>query len=42
MEKSKNKKVQFIIVREFSGEQTMQEAFEQVKQLLSIEKIDRK
>lgn len=30
MEKSKNKKVQFIVVREFSGEKTMQEAFEQV------------
>ena len=30
MEKSKNKKVQFIVVREFSGEKTKQEAFEQV------------
>ena len=30
MEKSKNKKVQFIVVREFSGEKTMQEAFEQL------------
>ena len=30
MEKSKNKKVQFIVVREFSGEKTMREAFEQV------------
>ena len=30
MEKSKNKKVQFIVVREFSGDKTMREAFEQV------------
>lgn len=30
MEKRKNKKVQFIVVREFLGEKTMWEAFEQV------------
>lgn len=32
MEKNKkqNKKVQFVVVREFSGDKTMQEAFEQV------------
>ena len=30
MEKSKNKKVQFVVVREFSGDKTMREAFEQV------------
>lgn len=32
MEKSKNQKnkVRFVVVREFSGEKTMQEAFEQV------------
>lgn len=32
MEKTKkqNQKVQFIVVREFSGQQTMQEAFEQL------------
>ncbi len=30
MEKSKDKKVQFIVVREFSGQKTMQEAFEQL------------
>ncbi len=32
MEKSKkqNKKVQFFVVREFSGEKTMREAFEQL------------
>ena len=30
MEKSKNKKVQFIVVREFSGEKSMRETFEQL------------
>ncbi len=30
MQKSKDKQVQFIVVREFSGEKTMQEAFEQL------------
>ena len=30
MEKSKNKKVQFVVVREFSGDKTMREAFEQL------------
>lgn len=29
-ENKQNKKVQFIVVREFSGEKTMQEAFEQL------------
>lgn len=28
--KQENKKVKFIVVREFSGEKTMQEAFEQL------------
>lgn len=30
MEKSQKQKVQFIVVWEFSGEKTMQKAFEQV------------
>ena len=42
MEKSKNKKVQFIVVREFSGEKTMQEAFEQVIERWKITKQNRK
>ena len=29
-ERKKKKKVKFIVVREFSGEKTMQEAFEQL------------
>lgn len=41
MEKSKNKKVQFIIVREFSGEQTMQEAFEQVIERQTFEQFEK-
>lgn len=40
MEKSKNKKVQFIVVREFSGEKTMQEAFEQVIERQTCEQFE--
>ena len=41
MEKSKNKKVQFIVVREFSGEKTMQEAFEQVIERQTCEQLEK-
>lgn len=41
MEKSKNKKVQFIVVREFSGEKTMQEAFEQVIERQNCEQFEK-
>ena len=41
MEKSKNKKVQFIVVREFSGEKTMQEAFEQVIERQTCEQFEK-
>lgn len=41
MEKSKNKKVQFIVVREFSGEKTMQEAFEQVIERKTCEQFEK-
>lgn len=41
MEKSKNKKVQFIVVREFSGEKTMQEAFEQVIKRQTCEQFEK-
>ncbi len=41
MEKSKNKKVQFIVVREFSGEKTMQEAFEKVIERQTCEQFEK-
>ena len=41
MEKSKNKKVQFIVVREFSGEKTMREAFEQVIERQTCEQLEK-
>ena len=41
MEKSKNKKVQFIVVREFSGEKTMQEVFEQVIERQTCEQFEK-
>ena len=41
MEKKKNKKVQFIVVREFSGEKTMQEAFEQVIERQTCEQFEK-
>ena len=41
MEKSKNKKVQFIVVREFSGEKTMHEAFEQVLERQTCEQFEK-
>lgn len=41
MEKSKDKKVQFIVVREFSGEKTMQEAFEQVIERQTCEQFEK-
>ena len=41
MEKSKNKKVQFIVVRDFSGEKIMQEAFEQVIERQTCEQFEK-
>lgn len=41
MEKSKNKKVQFIVVREFSGDKTMLEAFEQVIERQTCEQFEK-
>ena len=41
MEKSKNKKVQFVVVREFSGDKTMQEAFEQVIERQTSEQFEK-
>lgn len=41
MEKSKNKKVQFVVVREFSGDKTMQEAFEQVIERQTCEQFEK-
>lgn len=41
MEKSKNKKVQFIVVREFSGKKTVQEAFEQVIERQTCEQFEK-
>ena len=41
LQKSKNKKVQFIVVREFSGEKTMQEAFEQVIERQTCEQFEK-
>ena len=41
MEKSQKQKVQFIVVREFSGEKTMQEAFEQVIERQACEQFEK-
>ena len=41
MEKSKNKKVHFVVVREFSGDKTMQEAFEQVIERQTCEQFEK-
>lgn len=43
MEKNKkqNKKVQFVVVREFSGDKTMQEAFEQVIEHHTCEQFEK-
>ena len=41
MEKSKNKKVQFIVVREFSGDKTMREDFEQVIERQTCEQFEK-
>ena len=41
MEKSKNTKVQVIVVRELSGEKTMKEAFEQVIKSQTCEKFEK-
>ena len=41
MEKSKNKKVQFVVVREFSGDKTMREAFEQVIERQTCEQFEK-
>lgn len=41
MEKNKNKKVQFIVVRDFFGEKTMQEAFEQVIEHQTCEQFEK-
>ena len=39
--KAKNKKVQFIVVREFSGDKTMWEAFEQVIERQTCEQFEK-
>ena len=41
MEKSLKQKVQFIVVREYSGEKTMQEAFEQVIERQNCEQFEK-
>ncbi len=41
MEKCKNKKVQFIVVREFFGEKTMQEVLEQVIERQTCEQFEK-
>ena len=43
MEKNKkqNKKVQFVVVRVFSGDKTMQEAFEQVIERQTCEQFEK-
>ena len=43
MEKNKkqNKKVRFVVVREFSGDKTMREAFEQLIERQTCEQIGR-
>ena len=42
MEKNKkqNKKVQFVVVREFSGDKTMREAFEQLIERQTCEHLE--
>ena len=39
-ENKQSKKVKFIVVREFSGEKTMQEAFEQLIELQTCEQLE--
>lgn len=43
MEKNKkqNKKVQFVVVREFSGDKTMREAFEQLIERQTCEQFEK-
>ena len=43
MEKNKkqNKKVQFVVVREFSGDKTMREAFEQAIESQTCEQFEK-
>lgn len=43
MEKNKkqNKKVQFVVVREFSGDKTMREAFEQAIERQTCEQFEK-
>ena len=40
-ENKQRKKVKFIVVREFSGEKTMQEAFEQVIERQTCEQFEK-
>ena len=40
-ENKQHKKVKFIVVREFSGEKTMQEAFEQVIERQTCEQFEK-
>lgn len=40
-ENKQSKKVKFIVVREFSGEKTMQEAFEQVIERQTCEQFEK-
>ncbi len=40
-EKKQNKQVQFIVGREFSGEKTMQEAFEQIIERQTCEQFEK-
>lgn len=40
-ENKQRKKVKFIVVREFSGEKTMQEAFEQVIERQTYEQFEK-
>ena len=40
-ENKQGKKVKFIVVREFSGEKTMQEAFEQVIERQTCEQFEK-
>ena len=38
--KNQNKKIRFIVVREFSGEKSMEEAFEQVIERQACERFE--
>ena len=40
MEKNRKSKVRFIVVREFSGEKTMREAFEQMIERQTLEHFE--